>query len=149
MDFDFLCFTRLAHSADVYNLHGAKRLVTIPNVLSASRPSVNQDVKNKPFLHIDCYTFNTFNFLAIQFSPRNSASSFFNRFIFQLFVNRVHSCGAVSGTSRTHMPTLWKLTLIINLFQLNSQDLALSNDMHVFLQMTSIMSAILITARGV
>ena len=72
-----------------------------------------------------------------------------NRFIFQLFVNRVHSCGAVSGTSLTHMPTLWKLTLIINLFKLNSQDLALSDDMHVFLQMTSIRSAILITARGV
>ena len=26
---------RLAHSAGVYNLHGTKRLVTIPNVLSA------------------------------------------------------------------------------------------------------------------
>ena len=47
---------RLAHSADVYNLYGAKRLVTITNVLSASRPSVNQDGENKPFLHIDCFT---------------------------------------------------------------------------------------------
>ena len=47
---------RLAHSADVYNLHGAKRLVTITNVLSASCPSVNQDGENKPFLHIDCFT---------------------------------------------------------------------------------------------
>ena len=44
------------NSADVYNLHGAKRLVTIPNVLSASCPSVNQDGENKPFLHIDCFT---------------------------------------------------------------------------------------------
>ena len=44
---------RLAHSADEYNLHGAKRLFTIPNVLSASRPSVNLDGENKPFLHID------------------------------------------------------------------------------------------------
>ena len=48
--------TRLAHSADEYNLHGAKRLFTIPNVLSASCPSVNQDGENKPFLHIDCFT---------------------------------------------------------------------------------------------
>ena len=48
--------SRLAHSADVYNLHGAKRLVTITNVLSASCPSVNQDGENKPFLHIDCFT---------------------------------------------------------------------------------------------
>ena len=47
------------------------------------------------------------------------------------------------------MPTLRKLTSNINLFQLKGQDLALSNDMHVFLQMTSIKSAILITARGV
>ena len=47
---------RLAHSADVYNLHGAKRLVTITNVLSASCLSVNQDGENKPFLHIDCFT---------------------------------------------------------------------------------------------
>ena len=48
--------SRLAHSADVYNLHGAKRPVTITNVLSASCPSVNQDGENKPFLHIDCFT---------------------------------------------------------------------------------------------
>ena len=47
------------------------------------------------------------------------------------------------------MPTLRKLTSNINLFQLKGQDLALSNDMLVFLQMTSIKSAILITARGV
>ena len=47
------------------------------------------------------------------------------------------------------MPTLRKLTSNINLFQLKGQDLALSNDMHVFLQMTSINTAILITARGV
>ena len=47
------------------------------------------------------------------------------------------------------MPTLRKLTSNINLFQLKGQNLALSNDMHVFLQMTSIRSAILITARGV
>ena len=40
---------KLAHSADEYNFHGAKRLFTIPNVLSASRPSVNQDDENKPF----------------------------------------------------------------------------------------------------
>ena len=46
---------RLSHSADEYNLHGAKRLFTIQNVLSASRPSVNQDGENKPFLHIDCF----------------------------------------------------------------------------------------------
>ena len=40
--FFFFCrWIRLAHSADEYNLHGAKRLFTIPNVLSASRPSVN------------------------------------------------------------------------------------------------------------
>ena len=51
-----LHITRLAHSAEVYNLHGAKRLVTITNVLSASCPSVNQDGENKPFLHIDCFT---------------------------------------------------------------------------------------------
>ena len=39
------------NSAYVYNLHGAKRLVTITksNVLSASCPSVNQDGENKPF----------------------------------------------------------------------------------------------------
>ena len=49
-------FARLAHSADEYNLHGAKRLSAIPNVLSASCPSVNQDGENKPFLHIDCFT---------------------------------------------------------------------------------------------
>ena len=47
------------------------------------------------------------------------------------------------------MPTLRKLTSNINLFQLKGQDLALSNDIHVFLQMTSITSAILITAQGV
>ena len=47
------------------------------------------------------------------------------------------------------MPTLRKLTLNINLFQLKGQDLALSNDMHVFLQMMSIRSAILISAHGV
>ena len=80
---------------------------------------------------------------------RCPATALINRFIFQLFVNRFHSCGAVSGTSRTHMPTLRKLTSNINLFQLKGQDLALSNDMHVFLQMTSIRSAILISARGV
>ena len=45
-----LTHLRLAHSADVYNLHGAKRLVTIPNVLSASGPAVKQDGENKPFL---------------------------------------------------------------------------------------------------
>ena len=45
-----------SNSADEYNLHGAKRLFTIPNVLSASRPSVNQDGENKPFLHIDCFS---------------------------------------------------------------------------------------------
>ena len=43
------------------------------------------------------------------------------------------------------MVTLRKLTSNINLFQLKGQDLALSNDMHVFLQMTSIRSAILIS----
>ena len=42
---------RLVHSADEYNLHGAKRLFTIPNVLSASCPSVKQDGENKWFLH--------------------------------------------------------------------------------------------------
>ena len=42
------------------------------------------------------------------------------------------------------MPTLRKLTSNINLFQLKGQDLALSNDMQVFLEMTSIRSAILI-----
>ena len=47
------------------------------------------------------------------------------------------------------MPTLRKLTSNINLFQLKGHDLALSNDMHVFLQMTSIGSAILNSARGV
>ena len=41
--------TRLTHSADEYNLHGAKRLFTIPNVLSASCPSVKQDDENKWF----------------------------------------------------------------------------------------------------
>ena len=51
-----MALDRLVHSADVYNLHGAKRLVTITNVLSASCPSVNQDGENKPFLHIDCFT---------------------------------------------------------------------------------------------
>ena len=35
------------------------------------------------------------------------------------------------------MPTLRKLMSNINLFQMKGQDLALSNDMHVFLQMTS------------
>ena len=48
--------TRLVHSADEYNLHGAKRLFTIPNVLSASCPSVKQDGENKWFLHTDCFT---------------------------------------------------------------------------------------------
>ena len=47
---------RLVHSADEYNLHGAKRLFTIPNVLSASCPSVKQDGENKWFLHTDCFT---------------------------------------------------------------------------------------------
>ena len=46
---------RLVHSADEYNLHGAKRLF-IPNVLSASCPSVKQDGENKWFLHTDCFT---------------------------------------------------------------------------------------------
>ena len=46
-------YPRLAHSADEYNLHGAKRLFTISNVLSASRPSVNLHGENKPFLHIE------------------------------------------------------------------------------------------------
>ena len=46
------------------------------------------------------------------------------------------------------MRTLRKLMSNINLFQLKGQDLALSNDLHVFLKMTSIRSAILISARG-
>ena len=46
---EYWYLVRLAHSADEYNLHGAKCLFTIPNVLSASRPSVNQDGENKPF----------------------------------------------------------------------------------------------------
>ena len=40
------------------------------------------------------------------------------------------------------MPRLLKLTLNIYLYQLKGQDLALSNDMHIFLQMMSIRSAI-------
>ena len=83
------------------------------------------------------------------FQGKLSRYTCFNRFIFQLFVNRDHSCGAVSGTSQTHMPMLRKLISNINLFQLKGQDLALSNDMHVLLQMTSIKSAILITPRGI
>ena len=43
------------------------------------------------------------------------------------------------------MPTLQTLTSNINLFQLKGQDLALFNDMHIFLQMTSIGSAIMNT----
>ena len=42
------CMPRLVHSADEYNLHGAK--------LSASCPSVKQDGENKWFLHTDCFT---------------------------------------------------------------------------------------------
>ena len=51
-----MSISRLVHSADEYNLHGAKRLFTIPNVLSASCPSVKQDGENKCFLHTDCFT---------------------------------------------------------------------------------------------
>ena len=117
------------NSADVYNLHGAKRLVTITNVLSASCPSINQDGKNKPFLHIDCFTLNSIGSQTLGYLMKhtpNSASSF-------LTDSFVSSLSIVSGMSRTHMPTLRKLTLNIHLFQLKGQDLALSNDMHAFL----------------
>ena len=36
------------------------------------------------------------------------------------------------------MPNLRNLTANINLFQLKGQDLVFSNDLHVFLQMTSV-----------
>ena len=74
---------------------------SIPNVLSASCPSVKRYLMK----HI-------FNFLPIKFPPQNSASSFFLR--------HVHLCGAISGTSQTHMPMtmLQKLTLNIDLIHL-------------------------------
>ena len=116
----------------------------IPSLIQTFRkcsPSLRYSMKHK------------FNFLTIKFSSQNSAFSFsfFKQIHFSAVCQCVRSCGAVSGTSRTHIPTLRKLTSNINLFQLKGQDLTLSNDMHiqVLLQMTSIRSAILITPRGV
>ena len=126
--------SRLVHSADEYNLHGAKRLFTIPNVLSASCPSVKQDGENKWFLHTDCFTLNSivnrkkcsptlrylmkhiFKFLSIKFSPQNSAFSFSNRFIFQLFVIVFTRVGPFPERAEDICRRLRKLTSNINLF---------------------------------
>ena len=80
---------------------------------------------------------------------QNSAFSFSNKFIFQLFVIVFTCVGPFPERAEHICRRLRKLTSNINLFQLKGQDLALSNDMHIFLQMTSIRSAILNSARGV
>ena len=94
-------------------------------------------------------THGIFKFLSIKFSPQNSVFSFSNRFIFQLFVIVFTRVGPFPERAEHICRRLRKLTSNINLCQLKGQDLALSNDMHVFLQMTSIRSAILNSARGV
>ena len=78
-----------------------------------------------------------FKFLSIKFSPQNSAFSLSNRFIFQLFVIVFTRVGPFPERAEHICRRLRKLTSNINLFQLKGQDLALSNDMHVFLQVTS------------
>ena len=54
-----------------------------------------------------------FKFISIKFSPQNSAFSFFLQIHFSAVCQGFNSCGAVSGTGRTHMP---KQTSNVNLF---------------------------------
>ena len=110
---------------------------------------VSADFRVVKYANMTLILGSVFKFLSIKFSPQNSAFSFSNRFIFQLFVIVFTRVGPFPEQAEHICRCLRKLTSNINLFQLKGQDLALSNDMHVFLQMTSIRSTILNSTRGV